>query len=226
MVQDRKIKSYAVRTSSLNKAQSQALAKYQHDYCMDFQHEYVTFPNIFGDEQSVVCDIGFGMGRGLVEQIERYPNMHYFAIEVYPPGVASTIALAAKKGIDNLRIVQHDAVEVLESMVAERTLDKIQLLYPDPWPKKRHHKRRILDTTFLDIVAQKLKFKAIFQIITDWDHYAEAIQSTFAADTRFDAVDTHADKDMSWPDPLATNYAKKAQKSGHTIHNLIYQINC
>ena len=225
MTHYRKIKSYIVRTSSLNKRQSDALVQHKNQYCVAFQPHYITFSDIYGGERPVVCDIGFGMGHGLVEQIERNPNMHYFGIEVYPPGVASTIALAAEKEIENLRIVQHDGVEVLGSMVADHTLDKIQLLYPDPWPKKRHHKRRILDAVFLDMVARKLKPAAFFQIITDWDHYAERIEMVCREDARFNPIDTSVYADMSWPDPLATNYASKAQEKGHTIHNFVYQTN-
>ena len=103
------------------------------------------------------------------------------------------------------------------------SLAKIQLLYPDPWPKKRHHKRRIIAPHFLDLVAHKLQHKGGFQIITDWSHYAEQIDETVGSDARFAACHDAQSVDGSWPDPLATNYAQKAVAKGHVIANKIFR---
>lgn len=224
MVVRKEIKSYVIRTGKLTKNQNNALQDHSGKYCIPYKSEHIA--EVFPKKQDIVCDIGFGMATNLIDQAVSNDNFNYLGLEVYPPGVGSALAGIAKNACENIKIIQHDAVEVLNNMVPDNYFVKVQLLYPDPWPKKRHHKRRIISPSFLNSIARVLKSGGVFQVITDWDPYADYIKDLFVGDKRFVRVEGHAftEDSMSWPNPTETAYAKKGINKGHAISNLIYRV--
>jgi tRNA (guanine-N7-)-methyltransferase len=122
-----------------------------------------------------VLEIGFGMGASLAEQALHEPEKNFLGIEVHPPGVANLCALLAEQKISNVRVLQHDAVEVLRDMIAPTSLGRVQVYFPDPWPKLRHQKRRILQTAFVQVLVQKIQSGGLFHMATDWVPYAEEV---------------------------------------------------
>ncbi|MBT4885375.1 MAG: tRNA (guanosine(46)-N7)-methyltransferase TrmB [Legionellales bacterium] len=224
MVIHKEVKSYVIRASKLTKNQNKALQDYSEKFCIDYGSQRLA--DIFTNNNNIVCDIGFGMASNLIDQALLHDDFNYLGIEVYPPGVGSALASIARNGCENIKIIEHDAIEVLNNMIADDSFIKVQLLYPDPWPKKRHHKRRIVSPSFLNLVARVLKSGGVFQVITDWDPYAEHIKALLVTDLRF-VIASEADFAptlMSWPNPIGTAYAKKGINKGHTISNLIYKL--
>ena len=216
------IKSYVIRGGKLTKRQSEALNHHADNYLIPYQSSPQEYG--FDQEQPIVCDIGFGMGHALIEQARANPHINYLGIEVYPAGVGSVVAAAKEHACSHIRIIQHDAIAVLRDMVANGQLAKVQLLYPDPWPKKRHHKRRIIRPSFMQEVARVLPQGGIFQVVTDWQPYALEIQALMEQyREQFLAVTPAVNPSLSWPDIHGTAFARKGLEKGHAISNLVYQ---
>ena len=213
------IKSFVVRTGKLTNGQKKALEDFSLRYCLDFADSEIDFSNIFIKDQPVIIDIGFGMGHALAAQAKDNPNFNFLGIDVYPAGVGSLVSQLNNYDVDNVKIIQHDAVEVLSKMIKISSVDKIQLLYPDPWPKKRHHKRRIISRDFINMAASILKENGIVQIVTDWENYAEYINGIVTGCDNFSFC--NQGNSLCWPDFMITSYAKKAIEKKHTINNII-----
>lgn len=214
------IKSYVIRGGKLTKRQSAALQHHAARYLIPYQERPID--TWFDNDQPIICDIGFGMGHALIEQALANPDKNFLGIEVYPAGVGSVVAACHEHDCKNLRIVQHDAVAVLQNMVMHQRFAKVQLLYPDPWPKKRHHKRRIIRPSFIQVVIQALSIDGFFQVVTDWRPYADEIRNVML-DTPLVAVTSLDEDATSWPDMLSTSFARKGLAKGHSISNLVYQ---
>ncbi|MBV7297840.1 tRNA (guanosine(46)-N7)-methyltransferase TrmB [Enterovibrio paralichthyis] len=169
----RKIRSFVRREGRLTKGQEQAMNDCWPTMGIDFQQEKLNWVEVFGNDNPVVLEIGFGMGASLVEMAKNAPEKNFIGIEVHSPGVGACLMAARDAGITNLRVMCHDAVEVFEFMLPEQSLDTVQLFFPDPWHKKRHHKRRIVQAEFAEMLRSKLKIGGIFHMATDWENYAE-----------------------------------------------------
>jgi len=216
------IKSYVIRGGKLTKRQSAALAHHADHYLVPYQN--APMDRWFDNDQPIICDIGFGMGHALIEQARAHPEKNFLGIEVYPAGVGSVVAACQEHGCTNIRIVQHDAIAVLRDMVLPQGFAKVQLLYPDPWPKKRHHKRRIMRASFIHEVIRVLPCGGYFQVVTDWQPYADEIQLLMKAyDTALLATAIPDEASISWPDIMSTAFARKGLAKGHAINNLVYQ---
>jgi tRNA (guanine-N7-)-methyltransferase len=164
-----------------------------------------------------VLEIGSGMGETTAEIARAHPELDFVAVEVHGPGIGSLLNRIEKDGIRNLRVVRHDAVEVLERMVGDRSLAAIHLFFPDPWPKKRHHKRRLIQPAFLSLVAKKLAPGGVFHAATDIPDYAAHIELVFAESSSF----VKAGEGLV-PRPT-TKFEARGQKLGHAIRDLYYR---
>ncbi|WP_261816020.1 tRNA (guanosine(46)-N7)-methyltransferase TrmB [Vibrio gallicus] len=170
----RKVRSFVRREGRLTKGQATALEECWPEMGIDYQDQKLVWEQVFGNANPVVLEIGFGMGTSLVEMAKNAPHKNFIGIEVHRPGVGACLALAREQGVSNLRVMCHDAVEVFENMIPDSSLHTLQLFFPDPWHKKRHHKRRIVQLDFAEMVRQKLSLgSGVFHMATDWENYAE-----------------------------------------------------
>lgn len=170
----RRIRSFVRREGRLTKGQEKAMGECWPTMGIDFVQQCLDWKEVFGNDNPVVLEIGFGMGASLVEMAKNAPEKNFIGIEVHSPGVGACLASAQEAGVTNLRVMCHDAVEVFEHMIPDNSLVTLQLFFPDPWHKKRHHKRRIVQLGFAEMVRQKLIIgEGIFHMATDWENYAE-----------------------------------------------------
>jgi len=213
----RTIRSFVRRTGRMTSGQASALERLWPEYGVDIAAGQLDFTELFGRSAPVVLEIGFGNGDTLVEQARQSPELDYLGVEVHVPGVGHCLMQAEKKGVSNLRLVAHDAMEVLETQIADSTLARVNLYFPDPWPKKRHHKRRIIQLEFLRRIARKLRQDGDFFIATDWAGYAEHIDEVIALDACFEQTERrkHAGEAPLGRD--TTKFERRGLGKGHAI---------
>jgi tRNA (guanine-N7-)-methyltransferase len=167
-------------------------------------------------------EIGFGMGDSLIAQAKAHPEIDFIGIEVHPPGIGKVRANAKIYQLTNLKIFAFDAVQVLDWCVPDESIDKILLLFPDPWPKKKHHKRRILQPSFAAKIAQKLKKGGQFHLATDWQDYADQMLAVLDALPNFENYFGKSHFAPSTFERILTKFEKRGQKLGHQIWDLVY----
>lgn len=213
----RQVRSFVKRAGRLTTSQSRALEELWPRMGIAFGNEPLQFAALYGREAPIVLEIGFGNGETLVAQAASNPQHNYLGVEVHDPGIGHCLLAADARGIDNLRLIAHDAVEVLRQQVPDESLRRINLYFPDPWPKKRHHKRRIVQPTFMALAAQKLSDDGALHIATDWAGYAEHIDEVCALDPCFEVVERieHAgDQPIDRP---RTKFEQRGLRKGHRI---------
>lgn len=220
----RAIRSYVTRKGRMCSHHVSALQQFWPEYGLDVAEEGHVYHwrDVFGRESPVILEIGFGMGSHLLMLAKNNPHNDYVGIEVHEPGVSSVLRQAKQAGLKNVRVFKFDAVEVLERCIAANSLDAVQLLFPDPWPKRKHHKRRLIQAPFVELVASKLKSGGTFHLATDWQDYANQMLTTLEASQFF--VNVHG-KNCFAPHlrPITTKFEARGQRLGHDIYDLIYQ---
>ena len=179
------VRSYRIRGSRITGPQQAALDKHWGSYGIDASTQVLDFATLFPDSKEVILEIGFGMGEATALIGKEFPEKGFLAVDVHRPGVGKLFLLIHEYGLKNLRVIQGDAHLIMHDMIADQSLDGIHLFFPDPWPKKRHNKRRIVNADFLQLIAPKLKDGGFIHIATDWVPYAEWIEEVFAASTLF-----------------------------------------
>lgn len=219
----RKVRSFVLRTGRLSDYQRDMMNNNWANLGLDYQPTPFDFEQIFGNSHPVVLEIGFGMGKSLVEMAAQNPLRNYIGIEVHTPGVGACIAYALEKGIKNLRVICHDATEILRDSIADGSLGGLQLYFPDPWQKAKHHKRRIVQPEFITKVIQKLGPNGFIHFATDWENYAEHMLEVLR---QFDdkLQNTSATNDfIPRPDfrPL-TKFEERGHKLGHSVWDLYF----
>ena len=176
----REIKSFVLRGQKLKDYQINALKEHFYDYARVYnQNKPMDFEAIFGNKNPVVIEIGFGMGESTLKIARENPNTNYIGIEVFLFGFSKLLANASKEGITNLRLMRFDAVQVLQDMVADNSVDGFHVFFPDPWPKKRHHKKRLIQVPFAELLTTKLKEGGYIYCVTDWEDYANQMLEVF-----------------------------------------------
>ncbi|WP_439243229.1 tRNA (guanosine(46)-N7)-methyltransferase TrmB [Lonepinella sp. BR2474] len=221
----RKVRSFVLRTGRLSEYQRQMMNDNWANYGLDYQETPFDFAKIYGNNHPVVLEIGFGMGKSLVEMAAQNPDKNYLGIEVHTPGVGACLAYALEKGVKNLRVMCHDATEILRDCIAENSLGGLQLFFPDPWQKAKHHKRRIVQPAFVETVATKLHRGGFIHFATDWENYAEhmldvlqSVQSAVGI-RNISATNDYIER----PDfrPL-TKFEQRGHKLGHGVWDLYF----
>jgi tRNA (guanine-N7-)-methyltransferase len=178
-------RTYRLRGSRITGPQQSALDKYWGTYGHEYSTELLNITSLFPTAEQVVLEIGFGMGEATALIARDFPNTGFLAVEVHKPGIGKLMARIEELGLSNTRIIEGDAHPIITTMIPDNSIDGVHLFFPDPWPKKRHHKRRIINAEFLGLIYPKIKDGGFFHVATDWVPYAEHIQEVFASSPLF-----------------------------------------
>ena len=219
----RRIRSFVRRQGRLTKGQQLALDQYWPEMGVEFQPEPLDLTRLFGRDAPVVLEIGFGMGASLVTMAQNNPQQNFLGIEVHAPGVGACLASAKEANVENLRVMCHDAVEVLEKMIPDNSLRMVQLFFPDPWHKARHNKRRIVQTPFAELVMRKLKLGGVFHMATDWEAYAEhmlEVMNSIDGYKNQSATQDYVPRPETRP---LTKFEQRGQRLGHGVWDLMFE---
>ena len=212
------IRSFVKRSGRLTKSQKNALQDYSSNYILDTNNTNTDLKACFdSDQHNLVIEIGFGDGAALIESALKYPDKNFIGIEVYDSGLGQCLNAINQHKIKNIRLIYGDAVEVLKQFITKKSVEKINILFPDPWPKKRHHKRRLINKRFLALLSKSLINKGIVNVSTDWEDYAQQIELTFKESNQFKEIKSEL-RD------LKTKFEKRGIKLGHKIFNNSYQL--
>ena len=186
------------------------------------QKKILDLKRLFGNQSPIHVDIGFGDGNALIQEAEKNPETNFIGIEVHRPGIGRCLMEIKKKQLSNILISSHDAQEVMKSQIKDDSLDRINLYFPDPWPKKKHHKRRIVQEDFLDLINSSLMPRGFFYCKTDWEDYAKHISKVFESVGGWNK-NSITDLEISYQEIPSTSYERKALKEGRLLNNLIYK---
>jgi tRNA (guanine-N7-)-methyltransferase len=209
-----------LRQGRFSPRQQRAYAELLPRFGIAWQPQRLDFPAVFGRSAPVVAEIGFGMGETTARIAAGHPGTDYLAIEVHSPGVGSLLKQMEEQGLGNLRIVQHDAVEVMREMVPAASLAAIHVFFPDPWPKKRHHKRRLLQPDFVALAATRLVPGGYFHVATDWQEYADEVLGVFnATPTLANTVEAFAPRPPTRPE---TKFERRGIDLGHGVWDIVF----
>lgn len=169
----REVKTYVLRIGRMTASQERAYNELSPSWCIPFENKKLNFVDIFGNTNPIIIEIGFGMGDATAEIAQANPDINYLGIEVHKPGVGKLLGEIQKRDLKNLYIIEHDALEVLEEMIGDNSVNGFHIFFPDPWPKKRHHKRRLVQRPRTNLFAQKLAENGYLYFVTDIIEYAE-----------------------------------------------------
>jgi tRNA (guanine-N7-)-methyltransferase len=216
-----RIRSFVVRAGRIGPGQARALATLAPRFVLPFVAAPVDFARVFGRVAPLAVEIGFGMGSAMAAIAAAAPGVDFVGIEVHPPGVGALLQRIDEMGLENVRIVQHDAVDVLESMIAPASLAAIRIFFPDPWHKKRHHKRRLIQAPFVRLLASRLAPGATLHCATDWLPYAEQMLAVLGAEPMLAnaAGDGFAPRPASRP---TTKFEQRGLDRGHGVRDLVF----
>ncbi len=214
------VRSYVLRAGRMGPGQQRALSELGPRYLLPFAETTPDWDTVFGRRAPRVLEIGFGMGDGTAEVAHAQPDRDFLGIEVHPPGVGALLKLVGERGLQNVRIVQHDAVAVLRHMVAPGSLAGVHIWFPDPWPKKRHHKRRLIQPPLVALLAERLAPGGTLHCATDWQDYAQQMLAVLSAEPRL--ANTAADYAPRPPTRPLTRFERRGQRLGHGTWDLVF----
>ncbi len=219
----RSIRSFVIRNGRLTKAQASAMERLLPRFGVNFNPDQpLDFVSLFGNSNPVWLEIGFGNGDALLDMASSHPQVNFVGVEVHEPGVGHALIGIESNGLSNVRIIQHDALEVLEAMVPRESLDRVLLFFPDPWRKKRHFKRRIVQDEFLSLVASRLTLAGILHCATDWSDYAQWMLEHLEASEQLNNTATDG-KFVPRPDwRVKTRFEQRGERLGHQVFDLVY----
>ena len=218
----RTVRSFVLRAGRMTDAQDKAYQTLWDAYGLVCQHHRLDLKSAFGRTAPVVLEIGFGMGDSLLEQAIAEPERDFIGVEVHKPGVGRLMNEAKKAGVTNLRVICEDAVEVLADGLGPQSLAGVQIYFPDPWHKKRHHKRRLIQSAFIDLLAHRVELGGFCHLATDWAPYAHWMVEVFSQSAAWENTSPEADF-VPRPDrrPL-TKFERRGERLGHDVFDLVY----
>lgn len=219
----RPVRSYCKRQGRISPRQERALEELWPDFGLELNDKYLDFASAFGRSGPTILEIGFGMGASLLECAKRDPMTNFIGIEVHLPGVGALLADMRDQNVTNIRVYKQDAIEVITSCIPDKSLDKVLILFPDPWPKKRHHKRRLIQKDFLLTLYPKLKTGGFLHLATDWQPYADHMLEVLTELSGFQNVAGSGYADGATLRP-PTKFEKRGQNLGHPIRDLLFQV--
>jgi len=210
-----------LRQGRISNAQRRAHAELLPSFGVPFSAEPLDLDLTFGRSAPKILEIGFGMGETTAAIAQQHPENDYLGVEVHTPGVGSLLARIAELRLANVRIVQHDAVEALERMIPPVSLDGAHLFFPDPWPKKRHHKRRLIQPPFVTLLASRMKPGAVLHACTDWEDYAAQILDVLSSERTLENTATgYAERPATRPQ---TKFERRGLGLGHRVWDLVFR---
>lgn len=213
----RPIRSFVRRAGRLTPSQRRALDELWPDWGLEFSSAPLDLDGLFGRQAPRVLEIGFGNGETLVAQAAQHPEQDFIGVEVHEPGVGHCLLALQDAGIANLRLIAHDAIDVLRQQVPPNSLQRINLYFPDPWPKKRHHKRRILQPAFVSLCAERLVPGGSLHVATDWANYAEHIDTLMSTAPEFVCAERREHDGDAPLDRPVTKFERRGLGKGHRI---------
>lgn len=218
----RHIRSFVMRSGHITDSQRNTRDRLLPTWGIPYAPEPIDFKRIFGRDGPMILEIGFGMGETTAEIAQQNPEWNILGLEVYRPGVGALLSKIEQRGLTNIRVIEHDAVEVLAHMVPDHYLDGVHIYFPDPWPKKRHHKRRLIQSPFLSQLVQKLKPGGYLHMATDWPDYAAQMLDVCSQEN---ALENRAKEGFS-PRPAwrpLTKFEARGIRLGNPVADLIFQ---
>lgn len=218
----RTVRSYVRRGGRLTPSQKHGLDHFWELYGVDYEPAILDISSLFANDNPVTLEIGFGMGESLFQQARLEPQMNFIGIEVHPPGVGKLINELNNFSLSNVRVISFDAIEVMQHMIPDHSLAKVQLYFPDPWHKKKHHKRRIIQPSFLEMLSSKLTEGGLFHFATDWFDYHEHALEVVASTPYFKAAACELQQQLSEQRPK-TRFEARGLRLGHSIYDHVFQ---
>jgi len=219
----RTVKSFVLRAGRMTEGQQKAMETVWPHMGLELSQRMLDLTEVFGRGAAVVLEIGFGMGDSLIEMAKHQPEKNYIGIEVHRPGVGRLLSNAEKEGLSNIRVFCDDAIEVLAQCIPDGSLSTVQLFFPDPWHKKKHNKRRIVQLAFAETIRKKLKVGGQFHMATDWENYAEHMMEVMSAAPGYRNV---AGDQAYSPQPEwrpVTKFQKRGERLGHGVWDLMFE---
>lgn len=221
--QRRPIRSFVMRAGRMTSGQARALEEGWPRHGVDYSPAPLSFERLFGRRAPMTLEIGFGNGEHLASLAAAHPERDYLGVEVHRPGVGHLLMLAEANGLENLRVSDHDAVEVLRDQVPPAALDEVLLLFPDPWHKKRHHKRRLVQPPFAELVGSRLAPGGVFRLATDWEDYALQMLEVLGAIRTFANLSPTGDWMPRPEERTPTRFEKRGARLGHGVWDLAFR---
>ncbi len=218
----RTIKSYVVRGGRLTHSQQKALENLWPSFGLDRELGPFKFEEIFANDHPVVFEIGFGMGDSLARMAKESPELNFIGVDVHPPGIGTLLRLVEEENLTNIRVVQDDAKLVLQDCILDNSLDKVQIFFPDPWHKKRHHKRRLIQTEFIQSLLPKLKKQGVIHLATDWENYAEQMMEVLGKISELEN-EFGVEKFATKSDRPITKFQRRGERLGHDVWDLVFK---
>lgn len=217
----RPIRSFVKREGKLTSGQQNAIAQLWPTHGVDLGNNQLDLAQLFGRDADKVLEIGFGNGLSLADMAQAHPNIDFFGIEVHRPGVGSLLVQTKQRALQNIRVSLDDAVQVLEQQITDLSLRRVQIFFPDPWHKKRHHKRRLIQPAFVETLISKLAKGGHIHVATDWENYAEHILEVLSANKGLqNTADSYAPKPDYRP---STKYEERGRRLGHGVWDLVFE---
>lgn len=219
----RRIRSFVLRQGRITPAQEQAFAEHWNRFGIEYETRLLEMGRIFARPAAVVLEIGFGNGAQLLHAAQHEKDRNFIGIEVHRPGVGRLMNGLAEANLDNVRLFQHDAVEVLQQQIGPDALDEVRIYFPDPWPKKRHHKRRLIQPDFIELLAARVRRGGLLHLATDWAEYAEHMLAIMDASPSWR---NRAGKGAYSAAPawrINTHFEKRGLRLGHGVWDLIHE---
>jgi tRNA (guanine-N7-)-methyltransferase len=222
----KKIKSFVMRAGRTTSGQAKAIDQLGPQFVISYKEEITPLHEIFDhSNRPFIFEIGFGMGDATAKIAKQMPEVNFLGCEVHQPGVGALLMKVEELGLDNLRIISHDAVEVLEKMIPPKTLDGVHIFFPDPWHKTRHHKRRLIQAPFVQLLISRLKPGGYIHCATDWENYAQHMLDVFQATPQLHNEGQLADGYSSRPSyrPV-TKFENRGVRLGHGVWDLVFRL--
>ncbi len=217
----RRIRSFVRRDGRMTEAQKRVLEEWWPRFGLSIEAGALDFKKVFMRDAPTVIEIGFGSGYSLLEIARAYPGKNFIGIETYQPGIGSLLLGIEEHELTNIRIFYHDAVDVLEQCIPAASLAGVQIFFPDPWPKRRHHKRRLIQPEFVHLIVAKLLPKGVFHLATDWEHYAKQMLRVLSqTDTLVNLAGAGNFSERSLHRPIITKFEQRGTKNGRPIFEL------
>lgn len=218
---EHRIRSFVTRTGRLSIAQARAIETLGPQFCIEYEKSTHDFDQTFGRKAPLILEIGFGMGDSTAKIAAGMPDKDFVGVEVHTPGVGSLLKLIGEQGLQNLRVIQHDAFEVLTHMIAPGSLDGVHIFFPDPWHKARHNKRRLIQSPLVTLLTSRLKQGGYLHCATDWQDYAEQMLVVLGAEPALrNTAEGYAPRPEYRP---VTKFENRGLKLGHGVWDLVFE---